>query len=134
LYRTDPVGFAAQPRFWNAVAAVLWRGSAERLLIATQSIEMLVGRTPSFRNGPREIDIDILDLGGRRRSRDPILPHPRMSGRRFVLAPLAELAPEWRHPETGRTAAELLRELPERPRATRLSSRRTGWPARRPES
>jgi 2-amino-4-hydroxy-6-hydroxymethyldihydropteridine diphosphokinase len=83
-----------------------------------------VGRTRSFRNGPREIDVDILDLSGRRRrSRDPILPHPRLTSRRFVLAPLAELAPGWRHPESGRTAEELLRALPARPRATRLSAR-----------
>ncbi|MEP6995037.1 MAG: 2-amino-4-hydroxy-6-hydroxymethyldihydropteridine diphosphokinase [Acidobacteriota bacterium] len=135
IYRTDPVGYAAQRPFWNAVAAILWRGSAERLLRAAQAIEKSIGRKPSFRNGPREIDLDVLDLGGRRRKfRDPILPHPRMAGRRFVLAPLAELAPDWRHPETGRTAADLLRELPARPGATRLSSRPKGWPSRRPGS
>ena len=135
FYRTDPVGFEAQRAFWNAVAAIRWSRSAESLLRAMQSIEEAVGRTPSFRNGPREIDIDILDLDARRRRlRDPILPHPRMAGRRFVLAPLAELAPEWRHPETGRTAAELLSELPARPRATKIFSRPRGWPARRPGS
>lgn len=135
LYRTDPVGFEAQPAFWNAVVAIRWSRSSESLLRALQAIEAAVGRTPSFRNGPREIDIDILDLGGRRRRvRDPILPHPRMARRRFVLAPLAELAPEWRHPETGRTAAELLRALPPRPRASRLSSSPRGWRARRPGS
>jgi 7,8-dihydro-6-hydroxymethylpterin-pyrophosphokinase len=129
------VGFEAQPAFWNAVIAVRWNHSAEGLLRALQSIETAVGRTPSFRNGPREIDIDILDLGGRsRRLRDPILPHPRMARRRFVLAPLAELAPEWRHPESGRTAAEMLSALPERPRATRISSSSRGWRARRPGS
>jgi 2-amino-4-hydroxy-6-hydroxymethyldihydropteridine diphosphokinase len=135
FYRTDPVGFEAQPAFWNAVVAIRWSRSAERLLRTLQSIEEAVGRTPSFRNGPREIDIDILDLGGRRRRlSDPILPHPRMARRRFVLAPLAELAPEWKHPENGRTAAELLSALPKRPRATRVSSRSKGWRARRPGS
>jgi len=135
FYRTEPVGFLAQPPFWNAVAAILWNGSPAQLLHQTQRIEKAVGRTPSFRNGPREIDIDILDLEGRRRrAPDPVLPHPRLAKRRFVLAPLAELAPDWKHPDTGSTAAELLRLLPDRPRATRLSSKPRGSASRRPGS
>lgn len=135
LYRTEPVGFAAQPDFYNAVAALEWAGSARALLRATQAIEKRVGRTPGPRNGPREIDVDILDLGGltRRRS-DPVLPHPRMRGRRFVLEPLAEIAPEWRHPVGGETAEELLRALPKGPRVRRVSSRPRGSSARRPGS
>jgi 2-amino-4-hydroxy-6-hydroxymethyldihydropteridine diphosphokinase len=134
------VGYLRQRPFYNAVAAIRWRGSAAGLLRATQAIEREVGRTRSFRNGPREIDIDILDVGGRRRKTDPILPHPRLRDRRFVLAPLAQLAPGWRDPETGATAEELLRALPARPRATRLarpsrtSSSSRGWPSRRPGS
>ncbi|MFY9551495.1 MAG: 2-amino-4-hydroxy-6-hydroxymethyldihydropteridine diphosphokinase, partial [Thermoanaerobaculia bacterium] len=93
FYRTDPVGFEAQPPFWNVVAAVRWSGSPAALLSAVKGVERRVGRTPSFRNGPREIDVDILDLGGVRRARpDPVLPHPRLSERRFALAPLAEIA------------------------------------------
>lgn len=135
FYRTDPVGYAAQPPFWNAVAAVAWTRSPAALLRELQRIEKAVGRTPSFANGPREIDLDILDLGGARRARpDPVLPHPRMETRRFVLAPLAEIAPLWRHPISGRTVRELLRALPERPGATRLSSRPRGFAARRPGS
>ncbi len=106
------------------MAAIRWSGSAVRLLRATQAIEQALGRTPTFRNGPREIDIDILDVNGSRRTAgDPILPHPRMRGRRFVLAPLAELAPDWTDPETGATVRELLRGLPARPRAKRLPAR-----------
>ena len=135
FYRTDPVGFTAQRPFWNAVAAIRWASSAAALLSALQGVERRVGRTKTFRNGPREIDIDILDLSGRRRARpDPILPHPRMAGRRFVLAPLAQIAPRWRHPILGVSATELLAELPERPRATRLSSRPRGYSARLPGS
>ncbi len=129
------MGYAAQPLFWNAVAAVAWTGSAAELLGQLQRIEETVGRTPSFRNGPREIDLDLLDFAGARsQGPEPILPHPRMESRRFVLAPLAEIAPLWRHPISGRTAGDLLRELPERPRAIRLSSRPRGFPARLPGS
>jgi 2-amino-4-hydroxy-6-hydroxymethyldihydropteridine diphosphokinase len=135
FYRTEPVGYRAQRPFWNAVAAIRWRGTARSLLRATQAIEKSVGRTPSFRNGPREIDIDVLDLGGRRRAGpDPILPHPRLHRRRFVLAPLTELDPDWRHPGTGKTARALLDALPSRPAATRISSRPRGWPSHRPGS
>ena len=106
------------------MAAIRWRDSAASLLSATQRIERELGRTKSFCNGPREIDLDILDVNGARRTgSDPILPHPRMRGRRFVLAPLAELAPDWIDPETGATALELLRALPKGPGARRLSAR-----------
>lgn len=133
FYRTDPVGHADQPFFWNAVAAVRWRGSAAKLLAVAQEAERRVGRTPSFRNGPREIDVDILDLGGRRRaSPEPVLPHPRLHERRFVLAPLSEIAPGWRHPVSGESAAALLERLPARPGATRLSSRPRGFAGRSP--
>jgi 2-amino-4-hydroxy-6-hydroxymethyldihydropteridine diphosphokinase len=135
FYRTDPVGFQAQRPFWNAVAAIAWNGSPAALLSAVKRVERRVGRTPSFRNGPREIDVDILDLSGTRRARpDPVLPHPRLSERRFALAPLAEIAPGWRHPVDRRLAREILAELPERPRATRLSSRPRGFGARLPGS
>src|SRR5262245_24340021 len=135
VYRTEPVGYRRQRPFYNAVAAIRWRGSAPGLLRATQAIERELGRTKTFRNGPREIDIDILDVNGRRRGeKDPILPHPRLRGRRFVLAPLAEIAPDWKDPVTGETARELLHALPARPGARRLSSSSRGWSARRPGS
>lgn len=127
------MGFADQPAFWNLAAAVLWKGTAAGLLALAKEVEAAVGRTPSFRNGPREIDVDILDLEGvRRRSGDPRIPHPRLTERRFALAPLAEIAPGWRDPASGRSAAELLAALPPRPRATRLSSRPRGFAGRPP--
>jgi 2-amino-4-hydroxy-6-hydroxymethyldihydropteridine diphosphokinase len=92
------------------------------LLAALKHVERAGGREPTFRNGPRVIDCDILDFGGRV-SRLPglLLPHPRLARRRFALAPLAEIAPLWRHPISGLTAKELLRKLPGRPSARRLS-------------
>ncbi len=103
-----------------------WRGTPIALLRAVRRVERRVGRTPSFRNGPREIDVDILDLGGRRRDgSDPLLPHPRIGERRFALAPLAEVSPGWRDPRSGKSVAELLAALPKSPRVRRLPDRRS---------
>jgi 2-amino-4-hydroxy-6-hydroxymethyldihydropteridine diphosphokinase len=92
-------------------------------LRAAKRVERLGGRTKSFPGGPREIDVDILDLGGLvRREPDPVLPHPRLARRRFALAPLAEIAPDWRHPVSGRTARQLIARLPEKPGVRRIRS------------
>jgi len=121
LYRTEPVGYAAQPPFYNAVVEIAWRGSARSLLALARRVERELGRVATFRNGPRTIDVDVLDLGGIvRRRPDPVLPHPRLSRRRFVLAPLAEIAPQWRHPIGGLSARRLLAALPARPSARRI--------------
>lgn len=124
FYVSEPQGFAAQPLFVNAVARVSWSGTPAALLRLCRSIERALGRVATFPNGPRIIDLDVLDFGGRiRRSPDPVLPHPRLASRRFVLAPLAEIAPRWKHPETGRRAGELLACLPRRPWARRIPAR-----------
>lgn len=120
------MGFREQPDFWNAVVVIEWRGSAGQLLRAVRRVEQRVGRTPTFRNGPREIDVDILDLGGRVRvGTDPLLPHPRVGERRFALAPLAEVNPRWIDPRSGRTVSELLAALPRTPRVRRLPASRS---------
>lgn len=103
-----------------------WRGTAGELLRAVRHVERRVGRTRTFPDGPREIDVDILDLDGRlQERRDPLLPHPRMGERRFALAPLAEVNPAWRDPRSGRTATEMLKALPQTPRVRRLPSSRS---------
>jgi 2-amino-4-hydroxy-6-hydroxymethyldihydropteridine diphosphokinase len=123
FYSTEPVGHRAQRRFWNAAAEILWRGSPEGLLRTVQEIERRCGRTPTFAGGPREIDVDILDLGGLVTEKaDLVLPHPRLQERRFALAPLAEIAPTWRHPISGQTARETLAKLPRRPGVRRISA------------
>ena len=126
FYRSDPVGYTDQPEFWNAVAEIRWRESPEELLEAVKGVEHRVGRTRTFRDGPREIDVDILDFAGvTHRTGGLVLPHPRLECRRFVLAPLAEIAPQWRHPTSGCTAKELLGTLPRTPRVRRISTPRS---------
>jgi 2-amino-4-hydroxy-6-hydroxymethyldihydropteridine diphosphokinase len=123
FYRTEPVGYRDQRDFWNAVVAVSWRGSARSLLAAAREVERRVGRRRTFRNGPREIDVDVLDFGGRVADGDPILPHPRLTERRFALAPLAEIDPAWRDPRSGASVGDLLRALPRVPRVRRIAAR-----------
>jgi 2-amino-4-hydroxy-6-hydroxymethyldihydropteridine diphosphokinase len=94
-------------------------------------VERTVGRQPTFVNGPREIDIDILDFDGRvEAGPDLVLPHPKLASRRFALAPLAEIAPRWRHPVWRLTARELLDRLPPKPAARRLNVRSDIRPSR----
>jgi len=108
LYRSAPVGNAAQPDFVNAVAALETALSPRELLGACLGIERDHGRVRSFANAPRTLDLDLL-LYDERVVDEPGLriPHPRMHGRAFVLAPLAEIAPAAVVPGHGR-AADLL--------------------------
>ena len=94
LYRTAPVGHAPQPDFINAVARLETGLPAERLLAELQEIEARHGRTRSFPNAPRTLDLDLL-LFGNATLDTPMLriPHPRMHERAFVLKPLLEIAP-----------------------------------------
>jgi 2-amino-4-hydroxy-6-hydroxymethyldihydropteridine diphosphokinase len=109
IYETDPVGYADQPRFWNMVARVSTQLSAQELLAALTGIEQAMGRLRSFRNAPRIIDLDILLYGDLVLNEPGLhLPHPRMTGRAFVLRPLAELAPALRDPQTGALYRDLL--------------------------
>jgi 2-amino-4-hydroxy-6-hydroxymethyldihydropteridine diphosphokinase len=113
-YLSQPVPASEQPWYVNAVVAVESRLAPRTLLEALLVLERRFGRRRGAPNAARTLDLDLLDYDGRRcETARLILPHPRLHQRRFVLAPLAEIAPEWRHPTLGVSAAELLARLPE---------------------
>jgi 2-amino-4-hydroxy-6-hydroxymethyldihydropteridine diphosphokinase len=119
LYSTEPVGYADQGWFMNAAAEVWTTKSPRGLLAFLQHVETSLGRTRDVRFGPRTIDLDILLWGDAVIDEEGlIVPHPRMHERRFVLEPLNELAPELKHPQLGKTMAELRASCPDQARAT----------------
>ena len=125
LYRSAAVSPIEQPEFLNTVVLARSARRPERLLAFAKELEAQAGRVEGPRWGPRPLDVDLLLVGELQRDDAALtLPHPRLRGRGFVLAPLADVAPELRlppdHPD-GRTAAELLAALP-----------REAWPVRVP--
>jgi 2-amino-4-hydroxy-6-hydroxymethyldihydropteridine diphosphokinase len=111
LYRTDPVGYADQPAFVNAVARLQTALDARALLEAMRDIEKRHGRQRSFPNAPRTLDLDLLLYDDERvDSEELTLPHPRMHERAFVLVPLAEIAPTLQIPGLG-TVQDLLLKI-----------------------
>jgi 2-amino-4-hydroxy-6-hydroxymethyldihydropteridine diphosphokinase len=113
LIESAPFGITDQPAFVNAVAEVETRLGPQALMQRLHHIERLAGRRRTLRWGPRTLDLDLIDYHGLVRSppQRPILPHPGIAERIFVLAPIAEIAPHWRHPVSRQTAQAMLRHL-----------------------
>lgn len=111
VYETMPVGEAGPGNFLNAVLRLTVSHEPLSLLVSLRAIERALGRSPD-RSGPRTIDLDLLFyddliLAGKTLT----LPHPRLTERAFVLVPLADLAPDHRHPATGLSVTEMLKDL-----------------------
>lgn len=121
-YESAPIPPSGQPPYVNGVvAAEVAAGTPdgeavtpESLLRALQAIEARAGRVRSVANAARPLDLDIVAMGDVvRAAPDPILPHPRMGGRAFVLLPLRDVAPGWVDPSSGRTVEDLIAALPD---------------------
>ncbi len=122
LYHTPAWPYATEPPFVNAAAAIETDLGPEALLAVLHAIEAGFGRLRRRKNAPRTLDLDLIAYGQECRDGQGAvgsgagfqLPHPRLAEREFVLAPLADIAPDWRSPETGKTVREMLAALPVR--------------------
>lgn len=111
-YESAPVPVSDQPWFVNGVAAVETRLDPAAVMDILHRVEDDFGRVRVERNEARVLDLDLLDYAGKVRAGGPVLPHPRMHERAFVLLPLRDIAPDWRHPVTGEGLDALIRALP----------------------
>ncbi len=114
VYETSPAYETDQPHFLNAALRGATTLAPTALLYTLKNIELEIGRAPTFRYGPRVIDIDIIFYGDARiHTPELTIPHALMAERDFVLKPLLDIAADWIHPVSGKTVGQLLEELPQ---------------------
>lgn len=124
LYETEPVDYEDQPWFLNQVLEVRTAVDPASLLRVAKAVEAELGRVPGPAKGPRTMDVDILLAGDLvLETPDLVIPHPRLTRRNFVLVPLAEIAPEARHPVLRRTFRELAEASSDRSRVVAFEGR-----------
>ncbi len=112
IYESQPAYVEDQPQFLNLACRIETRLDPDQLLTQLKQIEVHLGRQPTFRYGPRLIDLDLLFYDDQiRATSDLILPHPRLSERAFVLVPLMDIAPDWIHPQFQLTIRDLYQKL-----------------------
>jgi 2-amino-4-hydroxy-6-hydroxymethyldihydropteridine diphosphokinase len=111
-YRSAPLPAGDQPWYVNGVISVATGLAPVELLDVLHRVEARFGRVRRQRNEPRVLDLDLIDYNGELRQETPVLPHPRLHERAFVLLPLADIAPDWRHPASGASLAALIAALP----------------------
>jgi 2-amino-4-hydroxy-6-hydroxymethyldihydropteridine diphosphokinase len=113
VYETQPMDVLDQPRFLNMGAAIETSATPLELLRLLQAIEAEAGKKVVVRRGPRTLDLDIWAYDALSMDTPELtIPHPRIAERPFVLVPLMEVAPQWRHPISGLSAGEMLQRLP----------------------
>jgi 2-amino-4-hydroxy-6-hydroxymethyldihydropteridine diphosphokinase len=112
LWKTAPVPISDQPWFVNAVVQIETALSPAALLARLHAVEETFGRQRRTVNAARTLDLDLLDYHGIQQDGPPILPHPRLHERAFVLLPLQDIAPGWVHPVSGKSLAAMLAAIP----------------------
>ena len=112
IYETKPWGYADQPDFLNQVVKAKTDLEPTDLLAFLKQCEVRLGRTPTFKNGPRQVDLDLLFYDDLIFESDALtIPHPGIVKRGFVLAPMADIAPDFIHPQNGKSIKQLLAEV-----------------------